>query len=89
MRTDGGDSMEPVFQDDEIIYLNSIMQGRKSLEKEKVLSQIAFAREAAPQEEEILSLIDRTYIKLKNMDAGQWKTMAVSFPLPVSVLADA
>lgn len=76
-------SIKNIFTNEEALYINGLLQGERlqKQKKEDILNKIAFAREAAPEDDDIYSLIQDTYSKIKELTGQQWETLKKIFPL--------
>lgn len=87
---EGKEMYNMLFEDEECQYINRLTeqmeQGR--ITKQAVLENIAFAREIAAGDADILSLIDGVYSKIDSLSVDEWDEMKRLLPFPVSTTAE-
>lgn len=82
--------MNYIFDDEEYQYINKLTENLKQeqITKAEILASLAFAREIAEQDSDILSLIDGVYSKLNNMSDNEWEEMKRNLPFQVMITAE-
>ncbi len=79
-----------IFDDEECQYVNKLTEQMEQgkITRQAVLESIAFAREVAEEDADILSLIDGVYTKIKNMSEDEWNEIKRLLPFQVSITAE-
>lgn len=75
-------SIDVIFTNEELLYINNIFKNERvhKLEKEDVLNMVAFAREAVPDDDDIIQLVEDVYSKMKNLSEEEWNSLKKSIP---------
>lgn len=75
--------VEMFFTDEESLYINEAFKNERlhTLTKDAILKKLSFAREAAPEDDDVIHLIEETYSKIKGLSDEQWEELKDVYPL--------
>lgn len=75
-----------LFTDEEKLYINEFCKSERlnKLSKKMVLNKISFARSVAPEEKDIIQLIEDVYSKIKSLKEEEWGLLKKLFPLEIA-----